>query len=424
MDRVTYSDAQVAPLVHERFVPVRVDTDRRPDINERYNLGGWPTTAFLTPDGDLIGGGTFITADRMPGILLRVAEAFTSRAQEIDRARAAVRVSHGESAPPDVPALIDAIFGTYDEEYGGFGLGPKFPHTVPLHLAMALFRETHAERWRQIVERTLDSMANGGLWDRDGGGFHRYAAKRDWQLPRDEKLLETNALLLRVYAEAAVLFGRSEDLERCAAIASFITTRLRSEQGGYYGSDAEHVLYADANAIAAGALLAAAAVLEDSALGREALSSLERVILACYKPGSGLAHYFDGSAQVRGLLVDHVSMAAALLDAHDISDGEPYRMMAEELTHFIVRDMWDADEGGFFDRAGMADDVGLLRTRRKPFVGNADAAIVCERLQHVGHEFDFRQHATAALRAAARQAPGQGPLAAHYVLAHLHLRSR
>jgi hypothetical protein len=289
---------------------------------------------------------------------------------------------------------------------------------------MALFRDTGADRWKRIVECTLDAMADGGLWDREIGGFCRYATSRDWQLPHREKLLDTNASLLRAYAEAAVLFGRPADRERCAAVASFITRVLRSDQGGYHGSDADHVLYADANATAVGALLAAAAVLEDAALGREALTSLERVVLACYKPGLGLAHYFDGAAHVRGLLVDQVSMIGALLDAHDVSDGEPYRMMAEELGHYMVREMWDPGEGGFFDRAGAADDVGLLRTRRKPFAGNTEAAIVCERLHRGGHEFDFGQHTAGALLAAAQQLAGQGPLAAHYVLAERYVMSR
>jgi uncharacterized protein len=424
MDRVSYADPRVAPLVRDRFVPVRVDTDHRPDINERYNLGGWPTTAFLTADGDVIGGGTFIGPDRMPGVLLRVAEAFTSRAQEIARARAAVTARNLASVPADAARLIANIFSTFDEEFGGFGVEPKFPHTAPLHLAMALFRETRADRWRRMVERTLDAMADRGLWDRETGGFFRYATTRDWQLPQAEKLLETNALLLRAYVEAAALFERSIDRERAAAIAGFITTALRSDQGGYYGSDADRVLYADANATAVAALLLAATVLQDPALGREALTSLERVVLACYKPGFGVAHYFDGAAHVRGLLVDHVSMIAALLDAHDLSDQEPYRMMAEELAHYMVREMWDADSGGFFDRAGMADDVGLLRTRRKPFLANTDAAIVCDRLHRVGHEFDFHRHATGALQAAAEHAAGQGPLSAHYALAHRYLNSR
>jgi uncharacterized protein YyaL (SSP411 family) len=165
-------------------------------------------------------------------------------------------------------------------------------------------------------------------------------------------------------------------------------------------------------------------VLDDTTLAREALTSLERVVLACYKPALGLAHYFDGGPHVRGLLADHVSMIGALLDAYDVSGGEPYRMMAEELGHFMVRQMWDAGEGGFFDRAGMDDDIGLLRTRRKPFIANADAAIVCERLHRAGHEFDFRQHAVGALRAAEQQVTAQGPLAAHYLLAARHVLSR
>jgi len=424
MDRVTYGDERVAPLVHERFVPVRVDTDRRPDINERYNLGGWPTTAFLTANGDLIGGGTYIAADRMPAVLLRVAEAFTSRADEIAQARIVTRAPSAPSGPVEPDAAVETIFSTFDQEFGGFGAEPKFPHTAPLHLAMALYRETGNDRWRRIVQRTLDAMVDGGLWDREAGGFRRYASTRDWQLPHDEKLLETNALLLRAYAEAALVFNRTEDRVRCREIVTFMTTRLRSDQGGYFGSDVDQVLYSDANAAAASALLAAAAVLDDEVLAREALASLERVVLACYKPGWGVAHYFDGTAQVRGLLVDHVSMIGALLDAHAVSDGEPYRMMAEELVHYIARETWDAADGGFFDRAGMADDIGLLRTRRKPFVANADAAIVCERLHRVGHEFDLRQYAAGALDAAARQAAGQGPLAAHYVLAARHLASR
>jgi len=110
------------------------------------------------------------------------------------------------------------------------------------------------------------------------------------------------------------------------------------------------VLYADGNASASAALLAAATALGDDELGREALASFERVLLLCYRPGLGLAHYYDGAARIRGLLADHVAAIMTLLDAHDASGGEPYRMMAEELSHVLIRDLWDADEGGFFDR--------------------------------------------------------------------------
>jgi uncharacterized protein YyaL (SSP411 family) len=256
---------------------------------------------------------------------------------------------------------------------------------------------------------------DGGLATRDDG--FPLAATRDWQLPHVEKLLETNAALLAVYAEASLVLGRSVDRERTAASARFISQSLRDPSGGYYGSDSDRVLYADANGAAAAALLRAASVLDDSAVAREALASFERVLLGCYRPGGGLAHYVSHDDPVRGLLGDQVWAVGALLDAHDLTDGEPYQMMAEELGHYLVREMSDAEAGGFYDRASHDDDIGLLRTRRKPFVLNAEAAVALARLQRISHEFDFSLHARGALGAAARQARTQGPLAAHYVLA-------
>jgi uncharacterized protein YyaL (SSP411 family) len=267
-----------------------------------------------------------------------------------------------------------------------------------------------------MVWRTLDAMADGGLWDAKNGGFYRYATRPDWQLPHTEKLLETNAELLRVYAEAALVLERPADRDRLAAIAGFITGTLRAEAGGYRGSDADGMLYMDGNAKAAGALLGAATVLDDSALGRDALASFERVILLCYKPGSGLAHYSDGVARVRGLLADQVHTAGALLDAHDVSGLEPYKMMAEELMRVAIRDLWDEAGGGFFDRAGHDGDIGLLRARRKPFVLNAEAASVLARLERICGDAEFHVRGEGALGAAAEQLDGQGPLAAHYVL--------
>src|SRR5262245_10835198 len=447
MDRTTYADPAVAALIRDRFVPVRVDTDRRPDINERYNLGGWPTPAFLTAGGDVVTGGTFVPVDRMAAVLNRVAVAYdeikgrASGGSEVaPGASPAVGAEGGDGGPQNAESasgfqskgesLIDAIFETFDEEHGGFGIEPKFPHTAPLSLAMALYRDDRAERWRHIVERTLDAMADGGLWDADAGGFYRYAVTRDWQLPHREKLLETNAALLRVYAEAALLFRRPADFERTRAIVRFITGPLRADGGGYHGSDSDRILYADANAAAAGALLGAATVLDDSELGREALASFERVVLVCYRPGLGVAHYFDGSARVRGLLGDQIAVMNALLDAHDVSDGEPYRMMAEELAHFIVRDMWDQPSGGFFDRAAAPDDIGLLRARRKPFVENADAALALARLSRLEKRKGFpdpaafRDQAVGALQASAEQLGGEGPRAAHYALAARLLGTR
>jgi len=361
----------------------------------------------------------------MTGVLARVAEAFQAKAAEWRTAGHAADDGvdvHGPaaaagSAGVDEDEYVAGIFSTFDEEYGGFGVEPKFPHAAPVQLALRLFGETGGARWRWIAERTLDAFWDGALRDRAAGGFFRYAATRDWQLPHVEKLLDTNAALLALYAEASVVLGRSADRDRTAAVAKFITGSLRDAAGGYYGSDAGRVLYADANAAAASALLRAASALGDEVLAREALASFERVLLGCYRPGAGLAHYVSGDDPVRGLLGDQVAAVAALLDAHDLTDGEPYQMMAEEIGHYLVREMWDEAAGGFVDRSSREDDIGLLRTRRKPFVLNAEAAIALARLRRVSREFDFTAYARGALAAAAREAPTQGPLAAHYVLA-------
>jgi hypothetical protein len=426
MDRTTYADERVASVIRDAFVPIRVDTDRRPDINERYNLGGWPTTAFLTARGDLLGGGTFVPADQMVGILHRVAEAVRTRGAEITRAQTVAGSSEPPPSgdPPSPDALIAMVFDTFDEVHGGFGVAPKFPLTAPLHLALAVYETQGEERYRQVVERTLDAIRDGGLHDTGHGGFYRYATTREWQLPHVEKLLETNAALLRAYAHASRVFSDDSYSRMAAELVTYIRQHLSCPSGGYVGSEGDTIVYADSSAAASAALLAASTMLDDAGLGREALEQLERVALASYRPGQGIAHCVDGAARVSGLLADYVAMIHALLDAKEASDGEPYGMLAEELAHYMLRMMWDEHSSGFFDRAHDAAEVGLLNERRKPFVSNCEAARALARVARVSDEPDFRTRAEAAARAAAPYAATQGPLAAHYLLAMRELSLR
>jgi uncharacterized protein YyaL (SSP411 family) len=419
MDRTTYASPSVVAIVQDGFVPIRVDTDRRPDINERYNLGGWPTTAFLTASGEILGGGTFVTSELMPGILQRVIDAVRTRAGEIQQAQAAEPMSIAATAadPPALDTLIDLIFSTFDDEHGGFGVAPKFPLTAPLHLALALYAD-HADAWsRHIVERTLDAMGAGGLYDRVNGGFYRYATTREWQLPHVEKLLDTNAALLRVYAEAARVLADDEYRRVASQLAAYIRRNLAGPSRGYRGSESDAVVYSDSSAAASAALLVASRTLGDDDLAREAIEQLERVLLASYRPGRGIAHCDDGSLRVPGLLADYVAMIHAILDAHEAAGSEPYAMMAEELAHFVVTNLWDEKLGACDDRAHETGEIGLLRERRTPFVANCDAVRAFARVARISGNGDFRIRADRAARAMAPHAVGYGPLAAHYVLA-------
>jgi uncharacterized protein YyaL (SSP411 family) len=439
MDRTSYADPEIVALINDRFVAVRVDADERPDISERYNLGGWPTTAFLTADGEILGGGTFVPLERLRGVLARVADEFAGQAPSIRRAQSE---SVGDAAVHDVGALTDAIFASFDPMNGGFGVEPKFPLTAPVQLALDLCQETRDERYRTIAVSTLDAMGWSALYDGVDGGFFRYATTRDWQLPHHEKLLETNAALLRLYLNAGAALEAPRFTERAADTLRYIQNTLADAvDGGWHASQeadpryyaaasAEERrelpsppvcdrLYADVTAAMVSAALHGSRVFDDDGLRAFAVKSLERVLLACYKPGSGVAHWWDGQPHGRGLLTDQIATAAACLDAFEATENVVYEMMAEELAHFAIREMWDERAGGFLDRSreGPEEEIGLLRQGLKPFVVNCEAARMLRRLAASSGDQDFAGYAERTLSAMAPIALEQGPLAAHYLLA-------
>ncbi|HET9263784.1 MAG TPA: DUF255 domain-containing protein [Vicinamibacterales bacterium] len=444
MDRTSYADETVAEQVNSRFVPVRVDADRRPDIMERYGLGGLPTTAFLTAEGAIVTGGTFVSVGRFATVLSQVADAFAARREEIAARSMAAgeRSSPAPAAAPRSDSLLDAILQTYDAAHGGFGTGPKFPLTAPLHLALDLHAETGDAVWRAMVECTLDAMGSGDLHDQVDGGFFRSATSRDWTLPQREKLLPVNAALLGVLVDAGTVLNVARYADVAAGIIRYAQTWLADQaEGGWGGSQCadelyfslrtpaeraaqtappvDRTLYSVWNGAMISAALRAAHTTNDAALGEFAIASLERVLLLCYRPGAGVAHYFDGEPRVRGLLDDQIAMATAALDAAEATGTVPYEMMAEELALYVLRTMWDEHAGGLRDRApgNDPDDIGLLRRTVKPFVSNCEASRLFARLATVSGNHEFADRARETLASIAPCAAQQGPLAAHYLLA-------
>jgi uncharacterized protein YyaL (SSP411 family) len=438
MDTAAFADPEVARLISAHFVAIRVDPDRRPDIAERYSLGGWPTTAFLTPDGDVLGGGTFIERHRLADVLGRVSAAFApGRSLRSARGPSAQPVAAGEK--PSLERLIDLVDTSFDARHGGFGDAPKFPHAAPVRLALDLYRGGRSPAHHDIAVTTLDAMGWGPLYDENHGGFFRYARRADWGEPNREKLLDVNASLLDLYIEAADTLERGRYLERAADILRYVQSALADqEDGGWAGSqradpvparDAElgagrlppqidPTLYTDWNAMMASAAIKAGRALNDPSLSEFAIRSLERIAVLCYRPGGGMAHYYDGEAQVRGLLDDQIAMAAAQLDAFEATGNIVYEMLAEELALHAVNLLWDGGEGGFFDRiADQPDDVGLLAERRKPFAANCAAARLMDRLGRLANKPRYRELAGQTLSALGPGAARQGPLAADYVLA-------
>jgi uncharacterized protein YyaL (SSP411 family) len=440
MDRTTYADPEIAARIQDQFIPIRVDADRRPDIAERYSLGGWPTTAFLTADGEVVGGGTFVAIERMPSILDRVVDAW--RSGHVERAGQptidANVLDHDDEIDPGIvvdeatATLLPFVYESYDPEYGGFGTEPKFPLTAPLELALAIYRQSQDVSIGGMLERTLIGIGSEGLYDPSEGGFFRCAASRNWSDPSREKLLDVNAALIRIFLEASETLNAEWCRDRAVDGVRFVQTWLADQvDGGWFGSQqapsdptpppVDSTMYVASNAAMVSAALRAAELLDDSGLGEFAIKSLERVVVATYRPGFGVAHHLGKPLGIRGLLDDHIAMAAAHLDAHEATGNVVYEMMAQELLHYAIRAMWDEQGGGFFDRTVLEERerIGRLRDRLKPFVSNCEAARVLRRAAVTPGDHDFGARADATLAAMAPLARAQGPLAAHYLLARL-----
>jgi uncharacterized protein YyaL (SSP411 family) len=429
MDRETYADPDVESLIDQRFVAVRVDADRRPDINERYNLGGWPTTVFLTSSGSTLSGGTYFDAAEMISTLRQVADAYRDRFDEIS-ARARIvgsvrllgRRSLGEGGQPErdhVPSdpiadFRSLLIARFDAVNGGFGPAPKLPHPQAVSFALSLAGDGDTDM-RHIASVTMHHMR--ALWDSDNGGFYRYANADDWSDAGGGKTLDQNAAFLHVYVEAAIRLRDAEWLEQAAEIVRWTQSELsRESDGGFFNAalsrTVDRTMYVDRNAMMVGAFIRAAALFDDIWLRDVALKSLEAVIVPAYTPGEGVAHLTvaHGSGGVRGLLTDQVHVASALIWAHAATGQLPYSMLAAEVLQFAIRTMWDEASGVFRDRA-VADDPLV------PFELNCEAACVLDRLSVLTGDAAYQDRARSILHSLAPDVRGHDLFGAPYAVA-------
>lgn len=406
MDETSYSDSEVIRLINEGFVPVRVDGDRRPDINQRYNQGGWPTLAFLTPAGELFGGITYIPPDQLIQLLTDISGLYSEGS---DRIAAAVDDIRRQRAGMALPAavtpdravtanLLEVIGDLYDQEFGGFGPAAKFPYPGVLNLLLVTLLDGYIEALDTMLRATLDAMASGGLYDRAGGGFFRYATGRDWSAPHFEKMLEDNAALMSIYAQAFLLTGEAAYEAVARDIARYLVEALlNSEAGAFAGSqdaDEEYyalgpeergkrpapatdtTVYAGANCVTASALLKVFQVTGDAGYRELALAALGFVWDRMWgaAAGSGVCHYFDGKAHLRGRLDDTARLLAACLDAYESGAGEIWLDRAIACGGWLLDELEDPQAGGFYDAlAGFATE-GYLAEREKPLIDNSIAA--------------------------------------------------
>src|SRR6201997_4230126 len=261
MDRESYDDPEVARLVNENFIAVKVDRDERPDIDSRYQVavssisgqGGWPLTAFLTPDGKPFYGGTYFPPGDHYGrpsfkrVLLSIANAYREKHGDVVEQANMVEnaISHAESfagrsgqfSPGIIQSIIESCLGMFDARNGGFGHAPKFFHPAVIDLVIEQHVKTGHEDLRNVFVTTLEHMANGGVYDQLGGGFHRYSVDERWVVPHFEKMSYDNSELLKNYVHAFQATG-SEFFKNVARDIIRWTDEWLSdrEHGGFYAS--------------------------------------------------------------------------------------------------------------------------------------------------------------------------------------------
>jgi len=545
IDRESYENEQLAEVINQLFVPVKVDRDERPDVDARYQAavsvisgqGGWPLTGFLLPDGRPFFGGTYFPPQDAMGrpsfrrVLEAVASAYRQRRAEVEEAasRLAEAVAkaetfagaHGELDPQVTKSLIDSIVELFDARNGGFGHAPKFPHAAAIDLLLEQHQAGGAPRLLETAAVTLEKMGSGGVYDQLAGGFHRYSVDERWCVPHFEKMSYDNSELLKNFLHGYQVTGNPFFREVAEGIIEW-TNAVLSDQahGGFYASqDADQTLDDDGDyftwsveevravlapeearvieltydveargemhhnpaknvlwiarkpaevagtlaldestvrltlAKAKGKLLAAraarptpfvdttlytawnamfaSAYLDSAAaLGGEAgaacrafaLKTMDRLLAEAWSDSRGFAHRIGGE-RLEGSLDDQVLAGAALLDAYQATLDRRYFQAARRAADITIAEYFDAESGGFFDRAASAAPMGGLDVRRKPFQdsptpgANPSAAILLDRLYSYTGEIRFRDHAEATLKAFAGMAAQFGIHASNYGLA-------
>jgi uncharacterized protein YyaL (SSP411 family) len=268
MDGESYENPRTAEVLNRDWICIKVDRDERPDVDARYQravqvfsgMGGWPLTAFLTPDGHVFYGGTYFPPDGQqgrPGFLTVLAELsriyreeparVSSQAEQIRRhlEGLAQEATPGPVTDEALDRAADAMARVFDFRNGGFGTAPKFPHPGAYDFLLARWFDTRQAWLRDMVDRTLAAMARGGVYDQIGGGFHRYSVDARWIVPHFEKMAYDNSELLRVYVHAAASAAgaegpqgpQEEEYHRIiAGTGNWIMTVLAQPGGGYAAS--------------------------------------------------------------------------------------------------------------------------------------------------------------------------------------------
>ncbi|SDD02372.1 DUF255 domain-containing protein [Natrinema hispanicum] len=435
MDAETYAEPRIAANINDSFVPIRVDVDRQPRVRDRYNMGGFPSTVFLAPNGEVLTGAGYLGPDGMRQVLDSVRTMWQTKGSGAARVPRPLREDNppaGELTPEIEQAMLGQLSETYDETAGGWGQEPKFP--LPDALEFALKRD------REMALRSYDAVS-ANLLDEYEGGFYRFATDRDWSGLQHEKLLDSNGALVRAFANAYLLTGKDEYREPAERTIDYLTATLWNGDADAFansqapGEDDAHSLdatdrasadeppvddgvFAGPNALAIEGLLTYYAYTDDERARRyaeRALATLREDLLV----DGVVTHSLENAASDDGptcLLTNQaralgtLTTAASTIDPSVLAD-------ATAIADATIDRLYDEDS--FLD--GPAEGVGLLDRSLRPLDANVAFADGLLELAVLSGDDRYRELARETLEAFAGASDRFGVQIARYATAAARL---
>jgi uncharacterized protein YyaL (SSP411 family) len=260
MAHESFEDPQIAELMNDAFVSIKVDREERPDIDMLYmsvcqmmtGTGGWPLTIIMTPEKEPFFAGTYVPKETRLGrlgmleIIPRIKEIWTTRRDEALNSASQITAALQKAASPEpsqeldeaiLHVAFDQLRDRFDDEYGGFGEEPKFPTPHNLLFLLRYWKRTRDKKALDMVEKTLQAMRYGGIYDQVGFGFHRYSTDRRWLVPHFEKMLYDQALISMAYIEAFQATGKEEYAQSANEIFDYVLRDMTAPDGGFYSAE-------------------------------------------------------------------------------------------------------------------------------------------------------------------------------------------
>lgn len=416
-------DERLVALCSERFVCVRVDKDKRPDLDREYAPRGWPSLAWIDHEGRLLARSDALPAEQLLALAAAVEAAWTAgrRAPVPPPARVAGR--RGELDLETAAIVAKRAADAYDDEHGGFGRGAKFARPDALRLLMSRWAVEGDEFALAMVLRSVEAICAGELHDKVEGGFHRHAHRRDWSQPAPEKTLAANAELLALLCDVHQASGNARSAEAATGILRFFDEVLLSGAASPAASCTgrgalrriERTLQADGAASAASALFRAAVVFGDHGRGEQASAILSSLLDKLDDERRGVHHCHDGVPRLPGRLLDQALVVRALVDEAAWS-GDNARLATARRLVACAEAQLGEDDGAFADEPLDSFRPGAS-PRRRTMHDNAAMADALLALARMDGDEALELRARRALDAFAGEWLRHGHLAAGYALA-------